>query len=247
MSYQLFNGDCLEILQNIDYRVDHIICDPPYGVTACDWDSVIDYNKLWGLLKQIRNKGANIVLFSKQPFSSLLVCSNLDEYRYEVIWKKQQATNPMCAKKRIMPIHENIEIFYDSFKTYNPQFSYGHSNYSGFKSSEANIGEVYGDIKSVHNECTDGKRYPISVIEYNNVRRNCVHPTQKPIDMMEYLVRTYSNENDTILDFSMGSGSTGVACVRCNRNFIGIEKEEKYFHIAEERIKEASLNIDAFV
>lgn len=242
-TYQLYNDDCLVVLERLigdGVKVDAIICDPPYGMTANQWDSVIPYDRLWVLLKEIRKPKANIVLFSKQPFTTMLNHSNIDEFRYEVIWKKQQATNPMSAKKRIMPIHENISVFYDGLGTYNPQFTYDGTPYGGFSSDTKKIGESYGNVKSFHNACTDGRRYPTSVLEYNNVR-NGEHPTQKPVDLMEYLVMTYTNEGDTVLDFCMGSGSTGVASCENGRKFIGIEKDRKYFDIAERRLKRTEM------
>lgn len=233
----LYNGDCLEImLQLIDkgIKVDAIIFDPPYGTTACKWDTIIPFDKMWNCLKQLRKDNSNIVIFSKQPFTTMLNFSNINEYHYEIIWKKQQATNPMCVKKRIMPIHENISIFYNKLGTYNPQMRMGFNNYSSFNNDEKQIGEIYG-LKSKHRDCNDGSRYPISVLEFNNVRKG-LHPTQKPYDLMEYLVKTYTNEDDIILDPCMGSGTTGIVCKNNNRNFIGIEKDENYFKIAEERI-----------
>ena len=234
---QLYNDNCLEIFKKMisnGIKVDSIIADPPYGNTICKWDSIIPFDKLWENLKLIRKDESNIILFSKQPFTTLLNFSNINEYRYEIIWKKQQATNPMCAKKRIMPIHENISVFYKKFKVYNPQMRTGFSNYKSFNDTDKNIGEIYG-LKSKHRECNDGTRYPISVLEYNNVRKG-YHPTQKPLALMEYLVNTYTNEGDTVLDFTMGSGTTGVACKKLNRNFIGIELDENYFNIAKNRI-----------
>jgi site-specific DNA-methyltransferase (adenine-specific) len=196
---------------------------------------------MWKCLYDIINENANIVLFSQQPFTSVLNYSNIKDFRYEVIWQKQQCTYPMCAKKRIMPIHENISIFYKKAGVYNPQMRTGFKPYSSYENKEKKLGEVYSSKVSKHRS-SDGDRYPISILQFSNVRKNSVHPTQKPLDLMEYLVKTYSNEGDTILDFTMGSGSTGVACMNTGRNFIGIEKEEKYFKIAKERIKEAERN-----
>lgn len=226
---QLYNGDCIEVMQNLidkGVMVNAIITDPPYGITACDWDKIVPFDKFWEKVKGLRVPGANIVIFSKQPFTTMVNASDISEFKYEIIWKKQQSTNPMCAKKRVMPIHENISIFYDKPGTYNPQMRMGFSNYEGFKSSDdaKTVGEIYGNAKSVHRDCSDGSRYPISVIEFNNVRK-AVHPTQKPIDMMEWLVKTYTNEGDLVLDPFMGSGTTGIACKNLNRNFIGIEKK----------------------
>ena len=175
-------------------------------------------------------------MFGKQPFTTILNNSNLKEFKYELIWKKQQATNPMVSKIRFLPIHENISIFYDKQPTYNPQMSYGHKNYSGDYVGKSLQGEIYGINKIVnHRTCDDGSRYPTTLLEYNNVRGG-LHPTQKPLELMELLVKTFSDENDIILDPFMGSGTTGVACKNLNRNFIGIEKDEKYFNIAKDRI-----------
>lgn len=234
----LRQGDCLELMKEIpDKSIDMILCDLPYGTTACKWDIVIPFEPLWEQYNRIIKDNGNIVLFSKQPFTTILNNSNFKLFKYELIWCKQQATNPLCAKKRIMPIHENISIFYKKLGTYNPQMVYGKGNYKGFR-GEKTIGEIYGENKSIHRDCSDGSRYPTSVLYYNNVRKN-IHPTQKPLDLIKYLVKTYSNENDLVLDNCMGSGSTGVACVNTNRNFIGIELDENYFNIAKERIEKA--------
>ena len=234
----LYQGDCLEVMQQLidkGIKVDAIITDPPYGATACRWDNIVSFDKMWKCFKLLRKNNSNIIIFSKQPFTTMLNYSNINEYRYEIIWKKQQATNPMCAKKRMMPIHENISIFYNKLGIYNPQMRMGFNNYSSFNNNDKSIGEIYG-LKSKHRDCNDGSRYPISVIEYNNVRKG-LHPTQKPLALMEYLVKTYTNENSIILDPFMGSGTTGVACKNTNRKFIGIELDENYFNIAKERIE----------
>ena len=231
---ELYQGDCLEVMQQLidkGIKVDAIITDPPYNMTACSWDKQIDLVKFWSLVKQLRKEDANIIVFSKQPFTTMVNYANIDELKYEIIWKKQQATNPMCAKKRIMPIHENISVFYKKLGTYNPQMRYGFNNYSSFNNDEKTIGEIYG-LKSQHRNCQDGSRYPISVLEYNNVRK-AVHPTQKPLDLLEYLIKTYTNEGDIVLDPFMGSGTTGIACDRLNRNFIGVELDETYFNMAQ--------------
>ena len=247
--YELYLGDCINVLQELidkGYSVDCIITDPPYGVTSCKWDTVLPLEKIWNLIHKISKETANIILFSQQPYTTTLNYSNIKEFRYELIWKKQQCTYPMCAKQRVMPIHENISIFYKKHGCYNPQMRTGYKNYSGFSSNEKKLGEVYSSSYSKHRTCENGDRYPVTVLEYNNVR-NTVHPTQKPIDLLEFLVKTFSNENDIILDFCMGSGSTGVASIKNNRRFIGIELEEKYYNIAEQRIKETPLNINYFM
>lgn len=234
---ELYNGDCIEVMQQLiekDVKVDAIIVDPPYGMTACEWDSVIYFDEMWNCIKKIRKDDSNIVIFSKQPYTTSLNFSNIKEYRYELIWEKQQATNPLCAKKRIMPIHENISIFYKKLGTYNPQMKYGFNNYKSFNDENKKIGEIY-DLKSKHRNCNDGSRYPTSILKFNNVRKG-VHPTQKPLDLLEYLVKTYTKEGDLVLDFAMGSGTTGHACKNTGRNFIGIEIDKRYFDFAKERI-----------
>jgi site-specific DNA-methyltransferase (adenine-specific) len=231
----LRQGDCLEIMKEIpDKSVDMILCDLPYKITACKWDKEIDLKKLVIEYNRIIKENGNIVLFSKQPFTTELINANRKYFRYEIIWQKQQATNPMCAKKRIMPIHENILVFYKKLGTYNPQMSYGNKNYSAFNSDKQ--GSTIYNHKSKHRECKDGSRYPTSVLKFNTERKK-LHDTQKPIDLLEYLIKTYSNENSLILDNCMGSGSCGVACVNTNRNFIGIELDENYFNIAKKRIQ----------
>lgn len=236
-STRLYNADCFDIMQQMikdNIKVDAIITDPPYNMTACSWDKQIDLFKFWELVRQLRKDNANIVIFTKQPFTTLVNYSNLNEFRYEIIWQKQQATNPMCAKKRIMPVHEDISVFYKKLGTYNPQMRYGYDNYTSYANNGKRIGEIYG-LKSKHRECKDGSRYPISVVNYNNVRK-AAHPTQKPLELMEYLVKTYTNVGGIIFDPFMGSGTTGVAAVKLGRNFIGCELDENYFNTANERI-----------
>ena len=241
---ELYNGDCLDVMKTIkDHSVDLILCDLPYVTTACKWDNVIPFEPLWEQYDRVIKENGNIVLFSKQPFTTKLNSSNLEKFRYELIWEKQQATSPMLSKQRILPIHENISVFYKSLGTYNPQKSFGHKNYKSFKSESKLIGEVYGESKSYHNECTDGSRFPTSILRFNNVRK-AVHPTQKPVPLLEYLIKTYTNENDLVLDNCMGSGSTGVACKNTNRNFIGIELDKNYFEIAKNRIENTVVNAE---
>lgn len=234
----LRKGDCLEIMKDIpDKSIDMILCDLPYGTTACKWDTIIPFEPLWEQYNRIIKDNGVIALFGVEPFSSQLRMSNLKKYKYDIVWKKQQATNPMFAKKGIMKIHENISVFYKKQPTYNPQMSYGNKNYSSFKSDKSNIGEVYGNLKSIHRECNDGSRYPVSIVQYNTERTK-YHPTQKPVALLEYFIKTYTNEGETVLDNCMGSGSTGVACKHTNRSFIGIELDDNYFEIAKKRIEE---------
>lgn len=227
-------GDCLEVLPTIeDNSVDMLLVDLPYGTTACKWDSVIPLDKLWKQYNRVCKKNAAMVFTSMQPFTTILAASNIDNLRYEWIWEKPQGTNPMNVK--IMPLksHENILVFYREKPTYNPQMWYS-TPYSGFSSDTAKIGEVYGNAESKHRDNPQGSRYPKTVIKHKQEKG--YHPTQKPVGLMEYLIKTYTNEWDVVLDNTMGSGTTGVACVHTNREFIGIEKEEKYFKIAEKRL-----------
>ena len=184
--------------------------------------------------RRIIKKNGAIVLFAQTPFDKVLGCSNLDWLRYEWIWRKHQGTNPMMAKKAPMKIHENILVFYGKQPIYNPQMWFS-TPYGGFK-GDKKLGEVYGDdTVSTHRDNPEGSRYPLSVQEFRGSKEGH-HPTQKPVALCEYLIKTYTNEGEWVLDNCMGSGTTGVACVNTNRNFIGIEQEEKYFIIAKQRI-----------
>jgi site-specific DNA-methyltransferase (adenine-specific) len=238
----LYQGDCLDIMKIIpDKSIDAVIADPPYKKTACSWDqAVIPPNEMWAEVKRIIKPDGNIVLTSAQPFTTLLIYSNLDWYRYELIWEKTQGTAPMLAEKRPLPAHENIEVFYQKLGTYNPQMEYGNP-YKGFNSDESTIGEVYGNLKSVHKE-NIGVRYPKSVQTFKRQTEG-LHPTQKPLDLFEYLIKTYTNKNDVVLDFCFGSCTTGIACLNTRRQFIGIEKDKRYYNIGKERIQKILRNL----
>jgi site-specific DNA-methyltransferase (adenine-specific) len=210
-----------------------VLVDLPYGTTACKWDSIIPLDKLWEQYNRICKKDGAMVFTAAQPFTTILAASNLKNFRYEWIWEKPQGTNPMNAKVMPLKSHENILVFYRKKPVYNPQMWYS-TPYSGFSSNTSKIGEVYGSAKSKHRDNPQGSRYPKTVLKFKQEKG--LHPTQKPVEMMEYLIKTYSNEGDVILDNTMGSGTTGVACVNTNRNFIGIEMEENYYKIAEQRI-----------
>lgn len=231
----LRQGDCLEIMKDIsDNSVDMILCDLPYGTTRNKWDSIIPLDSLWGEYERIIKDNGAIVLFSQMPFSAELVHSNLKLFRYEWIWEKDNGTGFLNAKKMPLKIHENIEIFYKKKPTYNPQMRKGFKPYTQMSGrGSTNYGEQVR-VKTVN----DGDRFPIDIIIFQRDKEK-VHPTQKPVELLEYLIKTYSNENDLVLDNCMGSGSTGVACVNTNRNFIGIELDEKYFNIAKQRIENA--------
>jgi len=230
----LLLGDCLDLLPTLtDNSVDMVLVDLPYGTTACKWDSIIPLDKLWEQYNRICKKDGAMVFTAAQPFTTILAASNLENFRYEWIWEKPQGTNPMNAKVMPLKSHENILVFYRKKPVYNPQMWYS-TPYSGFSSNTSKIGEVYGSAKSKHRDNPQGSRYPKTVLKFKQEKG--LHPTQKPVEMMEYLIKTYSNEGDVILDNTMGSGTTGVACVNTNRNFIGIEMEENYYKIAEQRI-----------
>jgi len=317
---KLIQGDCLEEMKNIpDGSVDLVLTDPPYGTTACKWDSIIPLEPMWEQLKRIIKPNGAIVMTASQPFTAILITSNIKMFRYGWVWEKEQGVNFMLAKKNPMKVHEDICVFYldeaevkgrspllkefrdyfskekerlnltaeqiklclgnnmgghyftngvqwtfptlenyvkmqslggfsqdwhrmkldiDSINcrvTYNPQMTEG----SPYVSGRGYSGSVTGNVKKVQTK-NGGKRYPRSIQKFN--RETGMHPTQKPVALMEYLIKTYTNENETVLDFTMGSGTTGVACKKLNRNFIGIELDPEYFEIAKKRINESNLN-----
>ena len=238
-------GDCLEVMKTIkDNSIDAIITDPPYGTTACKWDSVIDFELMWEQLNRIIKDNGAIVLFGSQPFTSALIMSNIKMYKYDWVWNKNLPTGFATAKYQPMKSHENILVFSNGKTLYNPQPTetkikdrkLGGSN--GVR-AKAKSGSVYGELKTIQNEIILKTLVsPRTVIDINCVPRSTgtIHPTQKPVALMEYLIKTYTNKNELVLDFTMGSGSTGVACKNTNRNFIGIEMDDNYFKIAEKRI-----------
>ena len=228
-------GDCLDLLPTLaDNSVDMVLVDLPYGTTACKWDSIIPLDTLWEQYNRICKEDGAMVFTAAQPFTTILAASNLANFRYEWIWEKPQGTNPMNAKVMPLKSHENILVFYRKKPTYNPQMWYS-TPYGGFSSDTSKIGEVYGSAKSKHRDNPDGSRYPKTVLKFKQEKG--LHPTQKPVDLMEYLIKTYSNEGDTVLDNTMGSGTTGVAAIRCGREFIGMESDSEYYKIAEDRIQ----------
>lgn len=232
-------GDCLELMKDIpDKSVDMILCDLPYGTTRNKWDSVIPLNKLWKSYERIIKDNGAIVLFSQMPFSAELVHSNLKLFKYEWIWQKDNGTGFLNAKKMPLKIHENILVFYKKLPLYNPQMRTG---FKPYKCKQGRHSTNYGAYEQGHITESNGERYPIDIIEFK--KDSGLHPTQKPVALLEYLIKTYTNEGETVLDNCMGSGSTGVACVNTNRNFIGYELDEKYFEIAEKRINEAMCNM----
>jgi DNA modification methylase len=246
MNHELHNGDCLEVMASLPANsVDAVITDPPYGTTQCKWDSVIPFDPMWRELKRIAKPSASIILFGSQPFTSALIMSNPKAFRYEWVWQKGQKTGHLNAHRRPMSEHENIVVFSEGGSTYNPQ---PHGTYVPCNKGKRQPPRtpVYGTQTRVTDVAAVVQRLPSSVLAVNKGRHNFDHPTQKPIDLMRYLVRTYTNEGETVLDFTMGSGSTGVACALEDRRFIGIEKDPDYFAIAQRRIEEAKQSTPLF-
>lgn len=253
----LIQGDCLEVMKDIpDNSVDMILCDLPYGITQNKWDSIISIPDLWEQYKRISKSNCPIVLFGRQPFSSFLVMSNLDMYKYSIVWRKNLKTGNLNARKRPMGTYEEILVFYKKPPTYNPQriprtFQIPSGNKKNSKTTN------YGKQREDYIDRQSEWLMPDDVIDYEDSysldaidldgemlyvkclhnSQNKLHPTQKPVEILEYLIKTYTNEGDTVLDNCMGSGSTGVACINTGRSFIGIEKDLQYFEIAKQRIE----------
>ena len=259
MTVELIQGDCLEEMKklaNDGVKVDLVLTDPPYGTTACKWDGVIPFDEMWECLDNITNTNTPIALFGSEPFSSNLRMSNIKNYRYDWVWDKQYGSNPLLSKKRPFIHNENISMFYKKQCNYYPQRipkrPECNSNRTSEESKKPKLlnSEIIGSnanskhqIMKIRYYEDDGYRLPKNILVYNSQSKECnnhnrVHPTQKPVALLEYLIKTYTKEGDTVLDFTMGSGSTGVACVNTNRNFIGIELDENYYKIAQERINE---------
>ena len=253
----LYNGDCLEVMQQLidkGVKVDAIITDPPYAVTRSKWDKMIPTEKMWDCIKRLRKDKSAIVLFGNEPFSSLLRCSNLEEYRYDWKWVKNHQTGFANSNYRPMSKYEDILVFSNGNASAGGKanaMNYFPQGLIEVNKTKKNSSKRQGLVSYANNNMDkdnqlmqDGKEYvqkytnyPSNVLYYD-CESKYVHPTQKPIDLLEYLVKTYTNEGDTVLDFTMGSGTTGVACKKLNRNFIGIELDETYFQIAEDRINE---------
>lgn len=240
MINKIIHGDCLEVMKDIpDKSIDAIITDPPYGTTACKWDSVIPFDLMWEQLNRIIKPNGAIVLFGSEPFSSALRMSNIKNYKYDWIWDKKKGGNIMCLKYQPYKTHEIISIFNSKKEHYYPiMVEQKQRTGKTYSKGEANGIKNYGDTR-VYN-----KKYPKSIIDISNANQKWkVHPTQKPVALIEYLIKTYTLENETVLDFTVGSGTTAVACINTNRNFIGIEKEKKYVDIANNRIRDSIENI----
>lgn len=217
-------------------KVDMILTDPPYGTTACKWDTIIPFEPMWDKINKLSGDNTPIVLFGSEPFSSALRMSNIKQYKYDWVWEKTLASNFALCKKQPFKKHELISVFYKKQPIYNPQMENGKPYVDN--RNKGNRNASVGADSSVDRIPINniGTRYPSSVQKFSNGNNNNVHPTQKPVDLLEYLILTYTNEGATVLDFTMGSGSTGVACKNTNRKFIGIELDNTYFEIAKQRI-----------
>ena len=238
---KLINGDCISEMQFIPNKsIDLILCDLPYGTTKCSWDIIIPFDKLWEQYNRIIKDNGAIVLFGQEPFSSLLRCSNLDFYKYDIYWEKERLTNIMQVKKRPGKTIETISIFYKNQPTYNPQMVKYDGPIRTNKVKNGKLGKLIDDNnnKQVKEYIDTGYRYPTQVWKFKrDILISNLHPTQKPVKLLEELIKTYSNEGDVVLDNCMGSGSTGIACINTNRNFIGIELNKDYFNISKNRIE----------
>lgn len=235
--YKLYNGDCLEIMDkliNEGVKVDCILTDVPYGITARNkWDNIIPLDIMWEKLNNLVKKNGTVALFCIQPFTTKLINSNLNNFKYEWIWEKNNSTGFMNANKAPLRKHENIAIFYKKQCTYNPQGLIPCNKIN----KRGKVGLNYNDVNS-NKYIQKYTNYPTQILKFSCDKER-FHPTQKPVALLEYLIKTYTNENELVLDFTMGSGSTGVACMNTNRKFIGIELDENYFEIAKNRIEES--------
>ena len=240
----LLNGDCLKEMENIESgSVDLILADPPYGTIKCKWDTVIPFGPMWRQLKRIIKPTGAIVLMAGEPFTSRLICSNINEFKYRWVWEKNKSTGFLNAKKQPLRCIEDICVFYKKQCTYNPQKTFGHKPVNSFKKNTSD-GDTMGKTKIGISGGGQTDRYPKNIIKNIRVMNNDgshgkkTNATQKPVKLMEYLIRTYSNENDKVLDFAMGSATTAIACLNTKRSFIGIELDPQGFKDGSERVEE---------
>lgn len=238
---RLIEGDCLEAMEQLKQegiKVDAVITDVPYGTTSCPWDNIIPLDKMWQGIKGIRKENTPILLFGNEPFSSYLRISNIKEFKYDIYWQKERATNIFQLKRRPAKVIESISVFYNKQCTYNPQMIKYEGPLRVNKIKNGKLGALIDSKEGKPKEYKDkGIRYPLQIVHFKrDILTSNLHPTQKPLELMKYLVETYTNEGDTVFDFTMGSGTTGVACKLLNRNFIGVEIDKNYFEIAKERI-----------
>ena len=232
----LMHGDCLDRMKEIpDGSVDMILADPPYGTTACKWDSIIPLDQMWAELKRVIKPNGAIVMTASQPFTTTLIASNMGMFKYCWVWDKRRPSNPMLAKKQCLKVHEDIVVFYSRFGVYQPQgtFVTDGKPRGGTAPSKTDLG--FGkSIKKPYKQTVSG--YPKSILTFGTDNSKNIHPTQKPVALLEYLIKTYTNEGETVLDFSHGSGSTGCAAVNTGRKYIGCEMDNHYFNISKDRI-----------
>ena len=231
----LYNGDCLQVMSELeDNSVDLVVCDLPYGTTQCKWDTIIDLETMWKELHRVGKESCAYVMFAAQPFTSVLTMSNVSNFKYSWVWEKSKATNYLNAKKQPMRAHEDILVFYRKQPTYNPQMVEGDPYDKGTAHRPT---DVYGSQTATTVKNDSGLRYPRSVQYFKTAEfEGKLHPTQKPVALLEYLIETYSNKGDVVLDHTMGSGSTGAAAKNLGRQFIGIEMNKDYFKTCEERL-----------
>jgi len=242
---EILLGNCLDLMTDLpDNCIDMICCDLPYGTTNCKWDSVLPLDKLWEHYNRITKKNGAIVLFAQTPFDKILGCSNLKNLKYEWIWEKTQATGYFNAKKMPMKAHENILVFYKEMPTFNPQKTEGHKPINSYtkKAEVCNKTQIYGKVKKNVSGGGETDRYPRSVQVFSSDKQKTklngtIHPTQKPVALIEMLIKTYTNDNDLVLDNCAGSFTTAIACLNTNRQYICIEKDETYFNIGKNRIE----------
>ena len=242
---ELIQGDCLEKMKDIeDGSVDMVLTDPPYGTSACKWDSVIPFEPMWERLNKLIKPNGAIVLFGSEPFSSALRMSNIKNYKYDWVWDKKKPSTGLHAK--IMPLkdYENVMVFNVKKENYNPVMK--DATERNDKARVAKNGEAFGGKEVLRKHSNNGKAYPRSIIkDFSNANQNNrFHPTQKPVALMEYLIKTYTNEGETVLDFTMGSFTTAIACLNTKRSFIGIEKDEHYFQVGKDRLEKHLLTLD---
>ena len=242
--YKLYNGDCLEVMDgliSLGVKFDAIITDPPYGkiTKTCEWDKIIPFDEMWKRLNKLKKKNTPIILFGNQPFTSALNMSKLKDFRYEIIWQKDKGTDFGNANRKPLNIHENISVFYEKQPNYNRICDEGNPYIrKNYRTNGKNDTNFKSDNSGTW--INEGKRTPTTIRKINRVSaggKKPLHPTEKPIELMEWIIKSYTNEDDLVLDFTMGSGSTGVACMNLNRKFIGIELDENYFNIAKNRIE----------
>jgi len=238
---QILHGDCLELMKDISSgSIDMILCDLPYGTTACKWDTIIPFEPLWQQYERIIKSNGAIVLTASQPFTSALVMSNPKLFKYDWVWKKPKGTGHLNAKKQPMRDKEDVLVFYKNQCAYNPQWTWGepYTNLKSGKTPKPSTAEVTG--KYIHGaeyrNGSDGRRYPKQVQEFGVVERGTLHPTQKPVALFEYLIKTYTNEGDLVLDNCAGSGTTAIACINTKRRYIVMEKEKEYYDIIVDRV-----------